>query len=247
MVDGATTVGALRTAVRRFVRERDWERFHLPKDLAIAISVEASELLERFLWRDPAPTATLSPEDRSAIAEELADVVIYGVSLADVLEVDLSQEVSAEATTDDARPPWGVRRSRWMWSNAIRGNAFRRKGTSNRAPLNVTRSFARAIAAGRSSRLSPWTKERFRVPSYTPTTVIASRPIESPVVSMSRNAIACRNSRHARQWSRGERPLAKYRCRPRCSASADRVSSSSIRCPSLRESRRGRRAAAQSY
>src|SRR5437667_265136 len=47
MVDGTTTVGALRTAVRRFVRERDWERFHLPKDLAIAISVEASELLEQ--------------------------------------------------------------------------------------------------------------------------------------------------------------------------------------------------------
>src|SRR2546428_12294209 len=88
MVDGTTTVGALRTAVRRFVRERDWERFHLPPDLALALSVEASELLERFLWRDPAP-ATLSSEDRSAIAEELADVVIYGVGPPDFLEVDL--------------------------------------------------------------------------------------------------------------------------------------------------------------
>ena len=104
MVDGATTVGALRTAVRRFVRERDWERFHLPKDLAIAISVEASELLERFLWRDPAP-ATLSSEDRSAIAEELADVVIYGVSLADVLEVDLSDAVLAKLKKDEAKYP----------------------------------------------------------------------------------------------------------------------------------------------
>ncbi len=105
MVDGTTTVGALRTAVRRFVRERDWERFHLPKDLAIAISVEASELLERFLWRDPAPTATLSPEDRSAIAEELADVVIYGVSLADVLEVDLSEAVLAKLKKDEVKYP----------------------------------------------------------------------------------------------------------------------------------------------
>jgi len=105
MVDGTTTVGALRTAVRRFVRERDWERFHLPKDLAIAISIEASELLERFLWRDPAPAATLSSEDRSAIAEELADVVIYGVSLADVLEVDLSDAVLAKLKKDEAKYP----------------------------------------------------------------------------------------------------------------------------------------------
>ena len=105
MVDGTTTVGALRTAVRRFVRERDWERFHLPKDLAIAISVEASELLERSLWRDPAPAATLSSEDRSAIAEELADVVIYGVSLADVLEVDLSDAVLAKLKKDEAKYP----------------------------------------------------------------------------------------------------------------------------------------------
>src|SRR5437867_10531487 len=105
MVDGTTTVGALRTAVRRFVRERDWERFHLPKDLAIAISIEASELLERFLWRDPAPSATLSSEDRSAIAEELADVVIYGVSLADGLEVDLSDAVLAKLKKDEAKYP----------------------------------------------------------------------------------------------------------------------------------------------
>src|SRR3989442_2927518 len=105
MVDGTTTVGALRTAVRRFVRERDWERFHLPKDLAIAISVEASELLERFLWRDPAPAATLSSEDRSAIAEELADVVIYGVRLADVLEVDLSHAGPSELQEDEADDP----------------------------------------------------------------------------------------------------------------------------------------------
>jgi len=105
MVDGTTTVGALRTAVRRFVRERDWERFHLPKDLTIAISIEASELLEWFLWREPAPAATLSSEDRSAVAEELADVVIYGVSLADVLEVDLSDAVLAKLKKDEAKYP----------------------------------------------------------------------------------------------------------------------------------------------
>src|SRR5207245_8192453 len=86
MVDGTTTVAALRSQVRHFVRERDWERFQLPKDLAIAISIEASELLERFLWREPAPAATLSSEDRSAVAEELAAVVMYSLGLVDALE-----------------------------------------------------------------------------------------------------------------------------------------------------------------
>lgn len=76
MVDATTTVGELQERVRRFVRERDWKRFHDPKDLAIAISIEASELLERFLWREAIPAASLSPEDRTAAAEELADVVI---------------------------------------------------------------------------------------------------------------------------------------------------------------------------
>jgi NTP pyrophosphatase (non-canonical NTP hydrolase) len=105
MVDGTTTVAALRAQVRQFVRERDWERFHLPKDLAIAISIEASELLEPFLWRRPDRATTLSPEDRSAVAEELADVVIYGLSLADVLEVDLSDAVLAKLKKDEAKYP----------------------------------------------------------------------------------------------------------------------------------------------
>lgn len=105
MVDETITVGALRARVRQFVRERDWERFHLPKDLAIAISIEASELLERFLWREPVSASTLSPDDRAAVAEELADVVIYGLSLVDVLEVDLSDAVLAKLTKDESKYP----------------------------------------------------------------------------------------------------------------------------------------------
>ncbi|MGI0149729.1 MAG: nucleotide pyrophosphohydrolase, partial [Thermoplasmata archaeon] len=82
MVDAGTSVGQLRERIAEFVKVRDWERFHIPKDLAIAISVEASELLEIFLWREPGPPADWSPEVRTAVAEELADVLIYGLSLA---------------------------------------------------------------------------------------------------------------------------------------------------------------------
>jgi len=71
----------------------------------MAISIEASELLERFLWRGAGTPAELSSEDRSAIAEELADVLIYGLSLANALEMDLSEAMLAKLKKDEAKYP----------------------------------------------------------------------------------------------------------------------------------------------
>jgi len=71
----------------------------------MAISIEASELLERFLWRGAGTPAELSSEDRSAIAEELADVLIYGLSLANALEMDLSEAMLAKLRKDEAKYP----------------------------------------------------------------------------------------------------------------------------------------------
>ena len=105
MVDAATSVGQLRERVQRFVHARDWERFHSPKDLAMAISIEASELLEIFLWRASELPAHLPPEDRSAVEEELADVFIYGLSLANVLQLDLSDVILAKLKKDEAKYP----------------------------------------------------------------------------------------------------------------------------------------------
>src|SRR5207253_2529807 len=100
MADATTSVGELRDRVRQFVHARDWERFHAPRDLAMAISIEASELLERFLWRGSGTSA-----DRSAIAEELADVLIYGLSLANALDMDLSEAILAKLKKDEAKYP----------------------------------------------------------------------------------------------------------------------------------------------
>jgi len=105
MVDGTTSVGELRERVRQFVHARDWERFHSPRDLAMAISIEASELLERFLWRGSGSPAELSSEDRSAVADELADVLIYGLSLANALDMDLSEAVLSKLMKDEAKYP----------------------------------------------------------------------------------------------------------------------------------------------
>ena len=80
---------ALRDAQREFAAERDWEQFHTPKNLAAALAVEAAELLEPFQWLTAEQSAALSPEQRAAVREEMADVLLYLVRLADKLDVDL--------------------------------------------------------------------------------------------------------------------------------------------------------------
>lgn len=79
----------LRDKLRAFAAERDWEQFHTPKNLSMALMVEAAELLEHFQWLTPAQSDNLSSENKSQVAEELADVLLYLVRLSDTLEIDL--------------------------------------------------------------------------------------------------------------------------------------------------------------
>jgi dCTP diphosphatase len=81
-------LNSLRDAVRRFAEVRDWDQFHSPKSLAIALSVEASELLERFQWVSEDQSRDPSSTELGRIREEVADVLIYLVRLADKLGVD---------------------------------------------------------------------------------------------------------------------------------------------------------------
>src|SRR5207302_10901260 len=105
MADATTAVGELRDRVRQFVHARDWERFHAPRDLAMAISIEASELLERFLWRGSGPLAELSSEDRSASAEGLADVLLYGLSLGNAHGMGSSEAISVKLNKAEPKYP----------------------------------------------------------------------------------------------------------------------------------------------
>ncbi len=79
----------LRGALRRLAAERDWDQLHCPKNLAIALSVEAAALLEHFQWMAEDDSARLSPELHAKVREEIADVLLYLVRLADRLDVDL--------------------------------------------------------------------------------------------------------------------------------------------------------------
>ena len=95
MPDATTTVAELKDAVRRFAEERDWERFHSPKNLAMGLAVETAELMEHFLWVDSEPSRRLVDDAarRQAIAEELADVAVYVLNLSLSLGIDLSDAV----------------------------------------------------------------------------------------------------------------------------------------------------------
>ena len=82
---------SLRRHIREFAFARQWERYHTPKNLAMAMIVEAAELVEQFQWLTPEESAALSPFRREAVRQEIADVLIYLTRLADLLDIDLLQ------------------------------------------------------------------------------------------------------------------------------------------------------------
>jgi dCTP diphosphatase len=105
--DTETTVANLRQAVGTFVEARDWQPFHSPKNLSMSIAIEAAELMERFQWltEGEAQAAADDPVERAAIADELADVVIYCLSLCNALDLDVSSAVLGKLQTNEARFP----------------------------------------------------------------------------------------------------------------------------------------------
>jgi len=91
--------------LRSFAKERDWEQFHAPKNLAMALAVEAAELMEHFQWLSEQQSGELTPAVKEQVAAELADVFIYTVRLADRLGVDLGQAVDAKILVNAAKYP----------------------------------------------------------------------------------------------------------------------------------------------
>jgi NTP pyrophosphatase (non-canonical NTP hydrolase) len=97
----------LRDALRVFAAERDWDQFHSPRNLATALAVEAAELLEPFQWLDDEQSANLSPETRAAVEQEMADVLLYLVRLADRLDVDLAAAARGKIVKNGEKYPVG--------------------------------------------------------------------------------------------------------------------------------------------
>ena len=83
-----TDLTTLRDALRDFCAARDWHRYHTPKNLVMALSVEAAELVEHFQWATPEESLGFDEDKRAAVADEIADVLIYLTELADVMGID---------------------------------------------------------------------------------------------------------------------------------------------------------------
>jgi NTP pyrophosphatase (non-canonical NTP hydrolase) len=88
--------------VLKFRDERNWKQFHNSKDLAISLSLEASELLENFQWKE---AVEAEQDNRDAIAEELADVLMYGFLLADIMEFDITEIIEKKLQKNRMKYP----------------------------------------------------------------------------------------------------------------------------------------------
>lgn len=99
------SLAALRLRIREFAAARAWERYHTPKNLAMALSVEAAELVEPFQWLTAEQSQHLDRNQHEAVRQEIADVLIYLTRLADVLEIDLLQAAADKLALNARKYP----------------------------------------------------------------------------------------------------------------------------------------------
>lgn len=105
MPEHADVLLELRHLAREFVRERDWNKFHTPKNLAVSLSVEVAELLEPFQWLIAGDKQELGPAKLEAVQHEMADVFTYLLRLADTLDIDLAQAVREKMEINKKKYP----------------------------------------------------------------------------------------------------------------------------------------------
>jgi dCTP diphosphatase len=114
MTDDKTTIEELRQAIDQFVADRDWEKFHSPKNLAMSLAIEAAELMEHFQWIaiDESRAVASDEAKRAAVGEELADVLAYVLAMANALQLDLATTFRDKLVKNAARYPVALSRGR---------------------------------------------------------------------------------------------------------------------------------------
>ena len=101
----ADRLAELQRRLGDFAAQRDWDQFHSPKNLAMALSVEASELVEEFQWLTEEQSRALDPERHERVRLEAADVLIYLLRLADKLEIDLLRAAADKIALNELKYP----------------------------------------------------------------------------------------------------------------------------------------------
>ena len=105
--DRDTTIETLREEIATFIRERDWEQFHDPKNLSIAIATEAAELMEHFRWikNDPSRELVKDPKVKAQVADEVADVLAFVLSFANAAQIDLTTALREKMSRNAGKYP----------------------------------------------------------------------------------------------------------------------------------------------
>jgi len=107
-------VATLQDRLREFAAQRDWERFHTPKNLSMALASEAGELLEVFQWVSDEESIRPTEDDLRLAREELADIGIYLLRLADVLNIDLLEAIDTKMALNEEKYPVNLSRGNAM-------------------------------------------------------------------------------------------------------------------------------------
>lgn len=115
MSDRDTSLGHLRNTVRQFVDERQWQQFHSPKNLSMALAIEAAELMEHFQWisMDSSRDITQEAEKLNDVVEELADVFCYVLAMANELDIDLTTALQKKMAKNEQKYPADEYRGRY--------------------------------------------------------------------------------------------------------------------------------------
>jgi NTP pyrophosphatase (non-canonical NTP hydrolase) len=115
MSDDQETIGQLRRVVDEFVSQREWHQFHTPKNLSMALAIEAAELMEHFQWLESAESRAVANDaaEREAVGEELADVMCYALALANELGIDVADALRKKMVKNAQKYPVGEFRGRW--------------------------------------------------------------------------------------------------------------------------------------
>ena len=108
-MENKITIEELCTEMRKFVAERNWEQFHTPKNLAMSITIEAAELMEHFQWLTNEQSTELigNQPGRSMVIDELADIMLYCISLINILDVDMGSAILDKLERNKNRYPIG--------------------------------------------------------------------------------------------------------------------------------------------
>jgi NTP pyrophosphatase (non-canonical NTP hydrolase) len=115
MCDDQTTIDELKRVVEQFVHQRDWHQFHTPKNLSMALAIEAAELMEHFQWLTAEQSRGVARDavKRGAVGEELADVVCYALAMANELGIDVSDTLRDKMAKNAQKYPADEYRGRW--------------------------------------------------------------------------------------------------------------------------------------